>query len=147
MKNNLDKLNRRINILGILFFLVLSLPLFIFILSQFEFEDSAELSPIVEEKVVLEPGTIDPESGLIVDDGYELVVTHCGACHSLKLVTQNSSTEEGWRDIIRWMQNTQGLWDLGEDEAPILSYLSKNYPPKKSSRRPNLENVEWYDFN
>ena len=35
--------------------------------------------------------------------------------------------EEGWKEMIVWMQETQGLLDLGEDELPILKYLAKNF--------------------
>ncbi|MFT4601660.1 MAG: hypothetical protein ACI857_001843 [Arenicella sp.] len=85
-------------------------------------------------------------TGLIVDDGCQEVMTTCGACHSLDLVTQNRATREGWKDIIVWMQETQELWDLGEKEDVILDYLAKNYAPENSGRRKNLENVEWYSL-
>jgi len=85
-------------------------------------------------------------SGLIADDGFEIMFHVCGKCHSLDLVTQNKSTEEGWKEMIVWMQETQGLRDLGEDELPILKYLAKNYAPENTGRRKNLENIEWYDL-
>ena len=31
--------------------------------------------------------------------------------------------------MIRWMQETQGLWPLGEDEDRVLNYLAANYGP------------------
>jgi hypothetical protein len=85
-------------------------------------------------------------SGLIADDGFEIVFHVCGKCHSIDLVKQNRSTEEGWKEMIVWMQETQGLWDLGEDELPIIKYLAKNYAPKNTGRRKNLENIQWYDL-
>ncbi|OIQ37076.1 MAG: hypothetical protein BM555_01410 [Crocinitomix sp. MedPE-SWsnd] len=85
-------------------------------------------------------------TGLIVDDGVQDVMTTCGACHSLDLVTQNRATEEGWKEIIVWMQETQGLWDLGDREEIIITYLGKNYAPENTGRRKNLENVEWYNL-
>ena len=85
-------------------------------------------------------------TGLIVDDGCQEVMTTCGACHSLDLVTQNRATREGWKDIIVWMQETQKLWELGEKEDVILDYLAKNYAPENSGRRKNLEDVEWYNL-
>jgi hypothetical protein len=42
------------------------------------------------------------------------------------------------------MQQTQGLWDLGDNEKPILDYLAKNYAPEDAGRRKQLTNVEWY---
>ncbi len=89
---------------------------------------------------------IHVESGLIAEQGYELVLQNCGACHSYKLVTQNRATEEGWLDMIRWMQRTQKLWDLGKNEAGIIAYLGKHYGPLKKGRRANLTNIEWYEL-
>lgn len=85
-------------------------------------------------------------TGLIADDHYQLVVSNCTSCHSSKLITQNRATEEGWIKMIRWMQETQNLWDLGENEALIVEYLAKNYAPTFSGRRAVLENVEWYEL-
>lgn len=85
-------------------------------------------------------------TGLKVAEGWELVRTTCTACHSAALVTQNRATYEGWEDMIRWMQATQGLWDLGDTEPKILEYLANNYAPDESGRRANLdvEEIEWY---
>ena len=46
--------------------------------------------------------------------------------------------------MIRWMQASQGLWDLGPNEEIIVSYLAKNYAPEKKGRRANLQDIEWY---
>ncbi len=85
-------------------------------------------------------------TGLIYDEGFEIVRATCTACHSAKLVTQNRATKEGWTQMIRWMQETQGLWDLGVNEGPIISYLAKNYAPEEIGRRANLDvaAIEWY---
>ena len=56
----------------------------------------------------------------------------------------NRFTREGWQDKIRWMQQTQNLWDLGEDEAIILTYLAKNYAPSAIGRRQSLVVEQWY---
>jgi hypothetical protein len=61
-------------------------------------------------------------------------------------VTQNKGNAEDWREAIHWMQETQKLWDLGATEDPIVNYLAKNYGPVESSRRTNLENIEWYEL-
>ncbi len=82
---------------------------------------------------------IDPQSGLVIDTGFEQVRSQCMACHSTRLVAQNRSTREGWLQMIRWMQDTQGLWPLGDAEPVILDYLAKNYGPLESGRRRPLE--------
>lgn len=86
------------------------------------------------------------ETGLIAAEGWETVRATCTACHSAKLVTQNKATRDGWKNMIVWMQETQGLWDLGDQEKTILDYLAANYAPEESSRRANLDMdaIEWY---
>lgn len=85
-------------------------------------------------------------TGLKDDDYLPLVITHCTPCHSAKLVTQNRATKEGWSGIIKWMQETQNLWDLGNNEDLITTYLAKNYGPKKKGRRSILTHIDWYDL-
>ena len=89
---------------------------------------------------------IHVQTGLVYDEGFDVVRAACTACHSAKLVTQNSATEEGWRQMIRWMQETQGLWDLGEKEPIILKYLSTHYAPEDTGRRQNIDvaAIKWY---
>ena len=53
-------------------------------------------------------------------------------------------TAEGWNATIKWMQETQNLWDLGEKQEVIVNYLVSNYPFKKKGRRQNLSNIDWY---
>jgi hypothetical protein len=85
-------------------------------------------------------------TGLKVAEGWEIARGVCTACHSAKLITQTRATRDGWKQMIRWMQETQGLWDLGDQESTILDYLAANYAPEEESRRPNLniEAIEWY---
>lgn len=85
-------------------------------------------------------------TGLVADEGLNLVIAHCTGCHSAKLVTQNRFNEEGWIRVIRWMQETQNLWDLGESEEAIVAYLSKHYAPEFAGRRMPLPEVEWYEL-
>ena len=81
----------------------------------------------------------DPDSGLIVDEHWQLVQAHCSACHSLKLVTQNRGSRQNWLEMIRWMQETQGLWQFDAGiETAILDYLEKNYAPVAAGRRAPL---------
>jgi cytochrome c1 len=82
---------------------------------------------------------IDKESGLKIAKGYKTVKQHCMVCHSAKFIIHQRGTRDIWLEMIKWMQKTQGLWDLGKDEAIILDYLEKNYAPDdKEVRRKNL---------
>lgn len=83
-------------------------------------------------------------TGLVADEGYLLVQNNCSSCHSLDLVKNKRASREGWLSTIRWMQQTQGLWDLGSNEKPILDYLAKNYAPEDAGRRKQLTGIEWY---
>lgn len=106
-----------------------------------EAEDTQTKQPVIE----VVDGK-DVVSGFVAEGEYELVVATCTACHSGKLVLQNRATADGWRDMIHWMQQTQNLWDLGENEDKIVEYLATHYAPEESGRRPNLavEDEEWY---
>lgn len=85
-------------------------------------------------------------TGLKADANLELVIANCTPCHSAKLISQNRATKEGWKNTIVWMQQTQNLWDLGENEEKIIAYLAKNYAPELQGRRKPLENIEWYEL-
>jgi hypothetical protein len=77
----------------------------------------------------------DPATGLVIAPGFDLVKVQCTVCHSAALITQSRASREGWLAMIRWMQESQGLWPLGANEAPILDYLATHYPPSSSGRR------------
>jgi len=82
---------------------------------------------------------IDKDSGLIMAPGWEIVKGNCTACHSAKFITGQRGDRETWESMIRWMQRTQGLWQIpSEIETTILDYLATNYSPDKASRRTNL---------
>jgi hypothetical protein len=51
--------------------------------------------------------------------------------------------KERWNATIKWMQETQNLWELGEYQEIIVNYLVKNYPPVETGRRENLKEIEW----
>ncbi|MBA6315522.1 monoheme cytochrome C [Cellulophaga baltica] len=114
-------------------------------------------TPIISPDYVEVPGNeedldkiengIHVRTGFVEGEGLMLVVQNCTSCHSAKLVTQNRMSKEKWLATIRWMQETQNLWDLGVNEEPILKYLSTYYAPNQIGRRANLENVEWYHLN
>lgn len=87
---------------------------------------------------------IHVRTGLIDAPGLMATVNNCTTCHSAKLIIQNRMSKERWISAIRWMQKTQNLWDLGDNEEIIVDYLVTNYPPKKVGRRAVLTDVEWY---
>lgn len=98
----------------------------------------AGASPAPEVGTVELP-EIDVASGLVIDEHWELVKAHCSACHSSQLVTQNRGSRQNWLEMIRWMQETQGLWQFDEaTETSILDYLEKNYAPSSIHRRAPL---------
>lgn len=108
-----------------------------------------------EEKIVVVDSIqqIDPDkiengihlrTGFVEGEGLTTVINNCTNCHSAKLVTQNRMTKEQWQATIHWMQETQNLWDLGDNEEIILNYLATHYAPTKEGRRKNLQDIEWY---
>ena len=99
----------------------------------------------VSNKTLADTIKYDETTGLVVSEGLNLVIAHCTACHSSKLIMQFHTDRQGWLEKIRWMQQKQKLWDLGEAEPKILDYLAKNYPPtEKVNRRANLKPINWH---
>ena len=105
--------------------------------------EEIELPPIEKRSEGI-GSEVDPQTGFVKDVGMTETIANCTSCHSAELVTQNRMTKEGWLFTIRWMQESQNLWDLGANEKIILDYLAKNYAPKKKGRRAPLSNIEWY---
>lgn len=85
-------------------------------------------------------------TGLVVAEGMQTVITNCTTCHSSKLIVQNRMGAEQWNATIRWMQKTQGLWELGENQKIIVDYLVENYPPLEKGRRETLTHIDWYEL-
>lgn len=98
-------------------------------------------TPAEDDRVV---DGIHLATGLVVDSGFVQVKASCLACHSSRLITQNRADRAGWEKMIRWMQQTQNLWDLGPNEGIILDYLAKHYAPQNTGRRAPLTDIEWY---
>lgn len=150
--SRVGELVRRLNTLTYIatFFIVLSLLMLTMPETMEEF--FAVETPVVDtipSDVVSDTLVIDGihvATGLIAADGYEIVSARCIRCHKAATITQNRMDRDGWEEAIRWMQDTQGLEDLGDHEVIILDYLAKHYAPEKKGRRPNLENIEWYDL-
>ena len=111
------------------------------------FRDPPPTYVVVEEidEDLIENG-IHVRTGFVDADGLMTVINNCTNCHSAKLVTQNRMSEERWNATIRWMQETQNLWDLGPNQEIIVNYLVTNYPVEDKGRRENLTNIEWYDL-
>lgn len=107
---------------------------------------AVESTPISETKMVQILDGKDVETGFVVDEGWEVVKTNCTQCHNSKIILQNRFTKDKWKELIVWMQETQGLWKLGGNEEIILNYLAKHYAPMKKGRRPRLkiEEEDWY---
>ncbi|MFS4417458.1 monoheme cytochrome C [Maribacter sp. 2307ULW6-5] len=102
------------------------------------------VAPLPEDDYDKIENGIHLRTGLVDAPGLMETVNNCTNCHSAKLVTQNRMDKERWRATIRWMQETQNLWDLGKNEDIIIDYLVKNYPPQEVGRRANLKPVDWY---
>ncbi len=107
--------------------------------------------PVATEPLPLEEAKVqdgkDVATGLAAGEGLNIVKSHCLACHSGALILQNRFTREGWHKKIVWMQETQGLWDLGDSEPVILDYLAANYAPEEfRGRRKPLADIEWYEL-
>jgi len=79
---------------------------------------------------------LDPLTGLKMAGDWEVVRNNCIACHSPKLITQQSGSAAQWLNMIRWMQKKQNLWQFDpETEKKIVGYLAENYPPQADRRR------------
>ncbi len=87
---------------------------------------------------------IHVRTGLIEAEGLQAVINNCTNCHSAQLVMQNRMDKDRWISTIRWMQRTQNLWELGDQEEIIVNYLIENYPPRKKGRRQALNDIQWY---
>lgn len=109
------------------------------------FEASNKQVVVAINNDLIENG-IHVQTGLLDGEELNLVINNCTGCHSAKMIIQNRASKEGWKSMIRWMQQTQNLWDLGENEDAILEYLARNYPPQEKGRRSKLSNIEWYEL-
>ena len=108
-------------------------------------EDTIAVAPVEVDEDLIENG-IHVRTGLIDADGLMTVVNNCTNCHSAKLVTQNRMTAERWDATIKWMQETQNLWDLGGNQEIIVNDLVTNYPPIAKGRRMILTDINWYEL-
>jgi hypothetical protein len=107
--------------------------------------ETVAIAPVIEDEDRIENG-IHVRTGLVEAEGLMTVVNNCTNCHSSKLVTQNRMDSERWIATIKWMQETQNLWDLGGNQEVIVNYLVTNYPPIAKGRRAVLTDIEWYEL-
>ncbi len=61
----------------------------------------------------------------------------CGACHSLRMVTQQGLSRSDWDETLDWMVEEQEMAPLeGEERELILSYLSEHFGVDHRPSRP-----------
>jgi hypothetical protein len=130
--------------------IVICALLIIAVICGFYFYGKPTTELVAVDSISYDPNRIENgvhvRTGLIEAPGMQETVNNCTSCHSAQLVIQNRMNEERWKSTIDWMQKTQGLWDLGENEDVIVNYLVKNYPPSSKGRREALTNIEWYEL-
>ncbi|TDS20817.1 hypothetical protein DFQ03_0070 [Maribacter caenipelagi] len=153
LKNDFKELYKKFILASIVIAIVgIGLLYFIFDFSLSIFNSNEPETEIVEIPVEIpveddfdkiENG-IHIKTGFIEAPGMMETIQNCTNCHSSKLVIQNRMNAERWKSTIKWMQETQNLWDLGANETVIIKYLVTNYPPKKVGRRAVLKDIEWY---
>jgi hypothetical protein len=106
--------------------------------------DTVAITPIeIIDEDRIENG-IHVRTGFVDAEGLMTVVNNCTNCHSSKIILQNRMNTERWNATIKWMQETQNLWELGKNQEVIVNYLVTNYPIKDTGRRENLSNIDWY---
>ncbi|NAS10393.1 monoheme cytochrome C [Poritiphilus flavus] len=116
-----------------------------YILSECEPKEESAV-PVEQQEYSMDgvENGIHQRTGLIAAEGLNETIVNCTSCHSADLIIQNRLNRDSWASTIRWMQETQNLWDLGENEEIIINYLVTNYPATEKGRRENLKNVDWY---
>ena len=66
--------------------------------------------------------------------GKQALTQYCGSCHDVNRV-RAGYTPEGWRTVIRMMQNMQV--PVPQDQWAVLTdYLIKNFPERPRPRQP-----------
>jgi len=150
-KSQVSSIYRLLTTLMVLF--AITALAIVYLISDPTFSFFKEPAPAAEYVSVETEDDYDKiENGIHVRTGFKdaeglmTVVNNCTNCHSSRLVIQNRMNEERWIATIRWMQETQNLWDLGKNEAIIVNYLVTNYPPQKKGRREILRNISWYEL-
>lgn len=145
----LKEVSRLIRLSSVLLILIAGFILFYMINPNFlSFQSKPEITvnvPVEVDEDRIENG-IHVRTGLIDAKGLMTVVNNCTNCHSAKIILQNRMDTERWNTTIKWMQETQNLWELGDNQEIIVNYLVTNYPVKNKGRRENLSNIDWYEL-
>lgn len=76
------------------------------------------------------------EFGVLFDaPGVETTYYACAGCHSERIVAQQGLTREHWDELLEWMVEEQGMYEIEEpDRTEILDYLAAHY----NEDRPNF---------
>lgn len=78
----------------------------------------------------------DEYQGLPPGTGRDEVFGLCGACHSLRLVTQQGLSRLSWGDVLVYMVDEHEMPELEpEDEKLVLDYLTRFYGPDRRALR------------
>ncbi|WJJ97028.1 monoheme cytochrome C [Algibacter luteus] len=148
-RNQVKKVHRLLALLFVLFVIagggIISYMVNPNVLDFMSKSETVAIAPVEVDEDRIENG-IHVRTGLIDAEGLMVVVNNCTNCHSSKLVTQNRMNAERWNATIKWMQETQNLWDLGRNQEVIVNYLVTNYPPKAKGRRAVLTDIDWYEL-
>ncbi len=82
------------------------------------------------------PSEAEDFDGLPAGVGREETHAICGACHSLRLVTQQGLDADRWDELMDWMTQKQGMAELQKAERQrIVAYLAKFYGPNRAARQ------------
>jgi len=143
--SGIQKAERLIKIAILLLSFATCILLVLIVDPHLTFFDSKTVTVTKIDEDKIENG-IHVRTGFKDAEGLMTVVNNCTNCHSAKLVIQNRMNKERWDATIKWMQETQNLWDLGENQEIIVNYLVANYPATEKGRRENLTNITWYEL-
>ena len=78
----------------------------------------------------------DDYQGLPPGQGRDEVLGFCGACHSMRLVTQQGLSRSIWDEVLDYMVEEQEMAELEpEDRKLILDYLARYYGPDRRARK------------
>ena len=82
----------------------------------------------------------DNEFGILFNaPGVETTYYACSACHSERIVAQQGLNRTGWEEILIWMVEEQGMFELEDAERnEVLDYLTTHY----NVDRPNFPKRE-----
>ena len=67
----------------------------------------------------------NPWAPLPPGEGAEETYFACIACHSLRTVTNGGYSRAVWDELLDWMVEEQGMWEMDAEEREIvLNYLA-----------------------